>query len=431
MLRQVFLFAFLLVTPVWAELGRFETELQFPEVTPQAVETWSQNYLSQDEIWEVPWLELNALMTTAKLPPELQEAVRESHLEVVSAMQVATVVNGTLDLPRPSTNYWTIKADLKEKLPKSFLAMMYQYLLEESLAPLHLRFKDHEQAAAVIASYELPPPAAAKLSDSLYEMGGEVVLFYTGDLSQSLNHKGREPLRQIYRAMTKVTKEQKGLKVTLIVGPDDDRSAIAEKYALGRDPKVVRRILDRGVPDAAGVTRYPLENLLPPFVRDSVGSFAACATTDCHVVTLNLRQERERGVAGFFDTEKDYFHLGRRLAPGEPLKVGDVIRYRDITLSAVHSVYYVGDGLVITKNGLHPLAPIVFQEEAAVAKFYEPLIGLFTEVIRPGEPFDPTGTWVPYRSTVGLFPFCRRVAVALAKIPFLETPGNPVRFTRP
>ena len=171
---------------------------------------------------------------------------------------------------------------------------------------------------------------------------------------------------------TSETASAKGENLALRVEAADDPAAIARKYAAGRDPLTVERLLREKLKGKSSIV-LPLESLLPEFIRRNLNRFENCTGPNCTSAALSLHDDykyRNRYDSGVYGAAFVGAHYTEVKDGG--LKVGDVLFYWDLDGHHVHTAAYVGDGYVFTKNGLSRYAPYLFQTKADMERWYFP-----------------------------------------------------------
>jgi hypothetical protein len=165
----------------------------------------------------------------------------------------------------------------------------------------------------------------------------------------------------------------RGVRLHLQVSRGDELRAIAEKYAAGRDPAELEALLrTRLAASPKDTVSIPLQDLLPPFIRDTLGRHEDCHGPNCFNAALSAAGDKEgtRMLVGIAALAAELEWSYRLLPEGAAAQVGDLLIYRDAEGDAQHAAYYVGDGFVFTKNGLSRNNPYLFQSRAANDEIY-------------------------------------------------------------
>lgn len=218
------------------------------------------------------------------------------------------------------------------------------------------RFKDLPSLVTTWRERGADPALMRAVLDDSFKGHDGIRVVLTARLWNKLDAKQRELMASSLHAGP----IRQGARLLLNVKPSDDLAAIASKYAAGRDPRPIERLLRRAV--SKGYAYVPLESLLPKRVRKRFGTFADCSGPNCVNAVLDDQDFYDDGTTMIARLNATH----RRLASGEPILPGDKLVYTDMNKNFVHIAESIGDGWVYTKNGLGRHYPYIFQPQTTM-----------------------------------------------------------------
>ncbi|MFT4586624.1 MAG: hypothetical protein ACI9VS_000596 [Candidatus Binatia bacterium] len=153
------------------------------------------------------------------------------------------------------------------------------------------------------------------------------------------------------RHIARFLSTRRSLSVRLHLGPDSNLDALAEYWGRGGRIRQTLPLLEAHArnPETAHID---IVNLLPPFARQSLNTYPASDSREnCFWTSLNFFNNR--AIEGFVDVgeaagilERDYHQI-----PAATW-LGDLILLLDHTNMPLHSMVFIAEDIVFTKNGI-------------------------------------------------------------------------------
>ena len=306
---------------------------------------------------------------------------RESSTEEIAAFfrsagcadpQVADLLQTAVS----QTNGWLIlpKADLVYGLSAQTRARIYAHLAQFLSNPGQAfayrwtrREFNHWLGASGFA------PATKKMIEHLLYSDGEHVFFADEWLLFQRMAKDAEKIKVLENFL-----RVKAVIVILHVDHEANVAELADYWGAGGRTRELLPIL-RGLADRPEGGDIGLSKLLPPFARSRLYTYPFMqGRSDCNWTTLN-----------FFSSTPSEAFTGPQLREifdhqfveidATKARLGDMVLFRNRSGDIVHSVVYIADDIVFSKNGISPKKPWVLTTLAEVRNVFwnMPDVGFF------------------------------------------------------
>ncbi|RYZ74209.1 MAG: hypothetical protein EOP09_00765 [Proteobacteria bacterium] len=350
-------------------------EIQFPKPSPSVMDDWKQNFI-RDEVWY--FANANELVQLLLKPlaafPEIVSQLKQNMFDVrMPPKQLRT----RIDLSRslygiPGSDGSTVGVVVDSRLRSAIPVWMKRSMDEYSLARRRLymwgRFRSGDEIDAFLERAHLSAERLARVKSEVIKVGDVLIIPLTTENWKYFPDEMREQYIQDYlKRMASLTLHHE-LYLNLNVS---NVSEIVEQYAVGTDPKVLRRFLTQRLGGQSEV-KIPLRELLPDFIRKNLARYQACAGPNCFNSSLNVARGREAVIQ--FTTQEDLMKQismsYRRVRPDEPLRLGDVLVYSSLKDEMKHASTYIDRDYAFTKNGLGRSSPYVFQKHSEIEQGY-------------------------------------------------------------
>jgi hypothetical protein len=395
--KALFIFLFLISSGLFAQIsaqndkhvGQLQIQKFSPIPSAQILSRWQIDFHEDmPETWIIEDTEEFARIfreggASQELKAEIDSRVR-SQLSGSEILKTFSYTNNPLSSPSVKYTFVQLTPELKAKIPSKILEDVYKYLFSKKLNPRFMTFPSLELLVQDLKAQGNEEAAIRQAMTSSVEVNGSVLLFVWPDLWKKLSYRTKN---LIIRSTLADSPSNQGLKIDLILSPQDDLGAIAKKYAGNRNYavgdrfpywQVIERYLQKKLKDSNGKSvAVPLENILHPFIRDQMNSFNECTGANCHNSGLSVNEDHLYEKT-YLDTpqllQKRVFPYYDKIYGMDNLQTGDLLIYFSIDNKIIHTATYIGrngsDVILFTKNGLQKTNAYIFSTQKQVEELY-------------------------------------------------------------